>query len=470
MKKGIFSLAVVALFVTIAFTMPVAAQRVYFQPQESATAFCTTVDVQIRVNATNFQSGQLKLTYNPACANVTNFARDMTNFPIGSWIIDIAGTERISFVGMGLKTGDYLVGTLTIHCENEGALCETTLNLDDTGEDCLLFDDFANSIAGVTWEDGTFSCSDEEAPSVSTPQAVPATIDPDDTDVTTLSVTVTDNYNSVASVTVDLSAIGKSATTAMNTAGGDVYSVTTTAAVGTVPGNYNLLVTATDTSGNTNTAVSIPLAINDIVAPTVTSVSPADQAEDVDVDTTISATFSEAMDQDSVEAAFSVDGVTGTFTWAGNKITFTPGSDLAYETIYTCTINTDATDAAGNNLEENFVWEFTTEAKPARRGGGGGAPRDSDGDGYSDIEEVLAGTNLNDATDYPGKPAATPTPTPTPTPKPTATPTVPPTAKPTATPAPTESPTPTPEEPGFEAIFAIAGLLAIAYVVLRRKK
>jgi len=32
------------------------------------------------------------------------------------------------------------------------------------------------------------------------------------------------------------------------------------------------------------------------------------------------------------------------------------------------------------------------------------------------------------------------------------------------------APTPTPEEPGFEAVFAIAGLLAVAYLVLRIKK
>ena len=36
--------------------------------------------------------------------------------------------------------------------------------------------------------------------------------------------------------------------------------------------------------------------------------------------------------------------------------------------------------------------------------------------------------------------------------------------------APAEAETPTPEEPGFEAVFAIAGLLAIAYLVLRRQK
>ncbi|MEA2032116.1 MAG: PGF-CTERM sorting domain-containing protein [Euryarchaeota archaeon] len=41
---------------------------------------------------------------------------------------------------------------------------------------------------------------------------------------------------------------------------------------------------------------------------------------------------------------------------------------------------------------------------------------------------------------------------------PEVTPTATPTAKPTA------------EPPGFEAVFAIAGLLAIAYLVLRRRK
>ena len=105
---------------------------------------------------------------------------------------------------------------------------------------------------------------------------------------------------------------------------------------------------------------------------------------------------------------------------------------------------------------------------PSRRGGGGGAPSDSDGDGYSDVQEMIAGTDPNDPDDYPGAPAVTPTPPPTV--KPTVPPTVPATAPPT-TPKPTpEAATPTPEEPGFEAIFAIAGFLAVAYLVLRLKK
>lgn len=53
---------------------------------------------------------------------------------------------------------------------------------------------------------------------------------------------------------------------------------------------------------------------------------------------------------------------------------------------------------------------------------------------------------------------------PTPSPTPTATPTVTPTPTPTvtATPTPTVTPTVTPPTPGFEAVFAIAGLLVVA--------
>ena len=109
-----------------------------------------------------------------------------------------------------------------------------------------------------------------------------------------------------------------------------------------------------------------------------------------------------------------------------------------------------------------------------RPSGGGGPPRDTDKDGYTDIQEMLAGTDKDDPCDpnpecaacLALKPAATPTPTAAPTATVTPTPTIPPVV---TTPTPTPTPTPT-EEPGFEAVFAIAGLLAVAYLVLRRKR
>ena len=237
-------------------------------------------------------------------------------------------------------------------------------------------------------------------------------------------------------------------------------------------GGYTVNVTGT----NTTTGLSVPFNNTQIItvdrtAPTVTPVSPEDGATKVSRTTTISATFSEAMNKTSVEEAFSVDGVTGEFSWAGNKMTFTPSNALAYNTKYTVTVSTTAKDEAGNPLAVDY-WAFTTKKKTT---GGGGAPRDSDNDGYTDIQEMLAGTDENDPCDpdtecaacLATKPAATPTPTAAPAAEPTAKPTTPPAPKPTA--EPTAEPTPT-EEPGFEAVFAIAGLLAVAYLVLRRKR
>ncbi|MGC2466317.1 MAG: Ig-like domain-containing protein [Candidatus Acidiferrum sp.] len=104
--------------------------------------------------------------------------------------------------------------------------------------------------------------------------------------------------------------------------------------------------------------------------PTVVSTVPANGATAVAVNTTISATFSEAMNPATINGTtFTVTGpgatpVAGTVTYAGTTATFTPTAILANSTVFTATITTGAKDPTGVPLAANFVWSFTTAAPP----------------------------------------------------------------------------------------------------------
>ena len=99
-----------------------------------------------------------------------------------------------------------------------------------------------------------------------------------------------------------------------------------------------------------------------VEAPTVVSVTPEDDA--VEPTATIEITFSEAMDEASVEAGISVsDGVNdidGTVEPNGVSAVFTPNVPFALLATYTVTISTDVTDAGGTPLAVAAERMFTT--------------------------------------------------------------------------------------------------------------
>lgn len=161
----------------------------------------------------------------------------------------------------------------------------------------------------------------------------------------------------------------------------------------------------------------------------------------------------------------------------------------AREGTYTVNVTVESqTDTNVTDMVSTLTTVKTTSAPTPtpqiiRRGGGGGGSggvSDSDGDGYSDIEEMIAGTDPYDACDPNSACAACigeaiiakVITTPESTPYDPTKGITPPTTKPVATiPPPEKEPEePTPKPPGFEAVFAIAGLLAVAYLVQRRKK
>lgn len=105
------------------------------------------------------------------------------------------------------------------------------------------------------------------------------------------------------------------------------------------------------------------------IPPSVLSVTPADGAGDVSVNTEIIAVFSEAMDDlTMVDANFTVldsDGVviggassydSGTYT-----IVITPTLALDYSTTYSASVSSAVMDLGGTAMLADYSWSFTTE-------------------------------------------------------------------------------------------------------------
>jgi len=142
---------------------------------------------------------------------------------------------------------------------------------------------------------------------------------------------------------------------------------------------------------------------------TVSSTSPSSGATGVAVNTTISSTFSDNMNGSTLTTnTFKVSGggstVSGSVSTSSNKATFTPSSNLAYNTKYTVTITTgaQAANAAGTSLSSDHSWSFTTVSA-----------------GVSTPTPTAVATVTPTQTT-----TATPTPTAIPSPSPTATPSV----------------------------------------------
>ncbi|HEX7575141.1 MAG TPA: Ig-like domain-containing protein [Candidatus Methanoperedens sp.] len=103
----------------------------------------------------------------------------------------------------------------------------------------------------------------------------------------------------------------------------------------------------------------------DKTPPIIISASPDDGPTDVDTKASIILTFSKKMDTSSVKDAFSINpSVNGTFKWSNGDtvMTYTPDSELAPGTLYTCLITPTAKDIAKNALENQIEWSWTTIA------------------------------------------------------------------------------------------------------------
>lgn len=100
--------------------------------------------------------------------------------------------------------------------------------------------------------------------------------------------------------------------------------------------------------------------------PTVTAHTPTGTT--VALGATISLTFSQAMDRETTEKAFSTSpAITGGFSWnSGDTVlTFIPEGNLSLNTAYTVTLAATAKSQAGVTIGSQFSWSFTTLTYPA---------------------------------------------------------------------------------------------------------
>jgi O-glycosyl hydrolase len=187
------------------------------------------------------------------------------------------------------------------------------------------------------------------------------------------------NPASITGSTFTLTPQGGSAVAA--TVSYDISNMTATLTP-TSPLAYNTTYTATITTVVTSSqnTDNIPLAANytwtfttaTAPPPSVSAVTPASLSTTAAITTTVTAAFNQAMNSSTITAStFTLTGpgntsVQGTVGYnAGTSVaTFTPATNLAYNTTYTATLSTSIMSSAGVALSAPYAWSFTTAAAP----------------------------------------------------------------------------------------------------------
>jgi hypothetical protein len=136
------------------------------------------------------------------------------------------------------------------------------------------------------------------------------------------------------------------------------------AGVPVVAGSNTIQISAYDPSGKGG---SITVEVIPPTPLTVLSTTPQSDAAGVLINTPITAQLSSAIDPMSLYY-FQVNGpngaVAGTRTVNDSTVSFTPSSNLAYNTTYTVTLPTSLKALSGSSLTSDYTWSFTTMGLP----------------------------------------------------------------------------------------------------------
>jgi hypothetical protein len=123
--------------------------------------------------------------------------------------------------------------------------------------------------------------------------------------------------------------------------------------------------TTADIAGN---RASASVTVNlDKTSPNVLSTDPGDKATEVDINTSISATFSEPMNPltltpNTFIVKLGDSNIPGAVSLSDTTATFKPSSKLSFSTSYAATLTTSVRDLAGNPLP-TYIWSFDTRER-----------------------------------------------------------------------------------------------------------
>jgi hypothetical protein len=118
-----------------------------------------------------------------------------------------------------------------------------------------------------------------------------------------------------------------------------------------------------DLAGNASTTGLDAWAFRTVGPPNVVQTQPADGADGITTDATLTVKFNRLMDPEAVVSAIKIQPAAAFHpTWSGQTLTLGFDQQLLFGTTYTLTIDSSAIDGSGNHLERPFTLRFTTVA------------------------------------------------------------------------------------------------------------
>lgn len=188
--------------------------------------------------------------------------------------------------------------------------------------------------------------------------SVPPSVDAGDDIYTNVQITMFPTVSDIGSGINNVTWVVQSSPSTGTITWGNRHTLNTSA-LADEPGTYVLRLIVTDSAGNI--AFDEVNLVWDFSAPTATGTP---NWIEVSIFENVIITFSEPVDADSAEDAFSISpSVTGDHLWnaQNTEMTFDPDRWFFSATVYTVTMDSaHVVDRAGNSMENDLIWSFTT--------------------------------------------------------------------------------------------------------------